>query len=116
MICSPPKASSKSGISWISSPVAMAASAHAQPGAPILDVLPSIWTLFLFLVGAIAMRGAGCVYNDVVDRDLDRRVARTAVRPLASGAVSLKAVRGSPAALKRGNLEIQLRGLCDACT
>jgi 4-hydroxybenzoate polyprenyltransferase len=50
------------------------------------------WDLILlFLVGAIAMRGAGCVYNDIVDRDLDRQIARTAVRPLASGAVSLKA-------------------------
>jgi 4-hydroxybenzoate polyprenyltransferase len=50
------------------------------------------WDLILwFLLGAIAMRGAGCVYNDVVDRDLDRQVARTASRPLASGAVSLKA-------------------------
>jgi 4-hydroxybenzoate polyprenyltransferase len=37
------------------------------------------------------MRGAGCVYNDIVDRDLDAQVARTASRPLASGAVSLKA-------------------------
>ena len=37
------------------------------------------------------MRGAGCVYNDIVDRDLDRQVARTAARPLASGAVSLRA-------------------------
>lgn len=44
-----------------------------------------------FLLGSIAMRGAGCVYNDIVDRDLDRQVARTASRPLASGAVSLKA-------------------------
>lgn len=43
------------------------------------------------LVGAIAMRGAGCVYNDILDRDLDAQVARTAVRPLASGAVSLRA-------------------------
>lgn len=49
------------------------------------------WPLLLwFLIGAIAMRGAGCVYNDIVDRDLDRRVARTASRPLASGAVSLR--------------------------
>ncbi len=40
------------------------------------------------LLGAIAMRGAGCVYNDVVDADLDRQVARTAARPVASGAVS----------------------------
>lgn len=50
------------------------------------------WRLALWmLLGSIAMRGAGCVYNDIVDRDLDRQVARTASRPLASGAVSLKA-------------------------
>ncbi|MGH6616923.1 4-hydroxybenzoate octaprenyltransferase [Sphingomonas sp.] len=50
------------------------------------------WDLILWLLlGAIAMRGAGCVYNDIVDRDLDKQVARTRSRPLASGAVSLKA-------------------------
>jgi 4-hydroxybenzoate polyprenyltransferase len=42
----------------------------------------------LFGVGAVAMRGAGCVVNDLWDRDLDRRVERTRGRPLASGAVS----------------------------
>ena len=42
------------------------------------------------LLGAIAMRGAGCVYNDLVDADLDRQVARTASRPVASGRVSRK--------------------------
>lgn len=48
------------------------------------------WPLILWLLlGSIAMRGAGCVFNDIVDRDLDRQVARTASRPLASGAVSL---------------------------
>ena len=53
------------------------------------------WDLVLWmLAGAIAMRGAGCVYNDIVDRDLDAQVARTASRPLASGAVSLKAAWG----------------------
>lgn len=46
--------------------------------------------LLLLLVGAIAMRGAGCVYNDIIDRDLDARVARTANRPIASGQVSLR--------------------------
>lgn len=52
----------------------------------------SHWHLALWmLLGAIAMRGAGCVYNDIIDRDLDAKVARTATRPLASGAVSLKA-------------------------
>ena len=52
----------------------------------------SRWPLILWiLLGAIAMRGAGCVYNDIVDRDLDRQVARTAARPVASGAVSVKA-------------------------
>jgi len=50
------------------------------------------WDLILFLlIGAIAMRGAGCVYNDIVDADLDRQVARTAARPVASGAVSKRA-------------------------
>jgi 4-hydroxybenzoate polyprenyltransferase len=50
------------------------------------------WDLFLwFLLGAFAMRSAGCAYNDIVDRDLDARVERTRLRPLASGRVSLKA-------------------------
>ena len=42
-----------------------------------------------FALGAFAMRSAGCVYNDVIDRDLDARVERTRLRPLASGRVSL---------------------------
>lgn len=42
------------------------------------------------LLGSIAMRGAGCVYNDIVDANLDRQVARTAARPVASGRVSKK--------------------------
>ncbi len=47
------------------------------------------WELILWLLaGSIAMRSAGCVYNDIVDADLDARVARTAARPVASGAVS----------------------------
>jgi 4-hydroxybenzoate polyprenyltransferase len=51
----------------------------------------SHWPLFLWLLlGAIAMRGAGCVYNDIVDRDLDAQVARTAARPVASGLVSVR--------------------------
>lgn len=44
----------------------------------------------LFGIGAVAMRGAGCTYNDIVDRDLDAKVARTADRPLAAGTVSVK--------------------------
>lgn len=51
----------------------------------------SRWDLFLWLaLGAFAMRSAGCVYNDLVDRDLDRRVERTRLRPLASGRVSVR--------------------------
>ena len=50
------------------------------------------WALLgWLLLGAIAMRGAGCVYNDVVDAELDRQVARTALRPVASGRVSARA-------------------------
>ena len=47
--------------------------------------------LLLFLIGAIVMRGAGCTYNDLVDRDIDAQVARTRTRPLPSGQVSPKA-------------------------
>ena len=48
------------------------------------------WDLFLWLaLGAFAMRSAGCVYNDIVDRDLDIRIERTRLRPLASRRVSL---------------------------
>jgi len=60
-----------------------------------LRFLPGPSPLILWLLlGAIAMRGAGCVYNDIVDRELDRQVARTRSRPLASGAVSLGAAWG----------------------
>ena len=49
------------------------------------------WDLFLwFALGAFAMRSAGCVYNDIVDRDLDGQVERTRLRPLASRRVSLR--------------------------
>ncbi|GFZ83326.1 4-hydroxybenzoate octaprenyltransferase [Elstera cyanobacteriorum] len=43
----------------------------------------------LFALGALAMRGAGCTINDMMDRDFDRQVARTALRPLASGQVTM---------------------------
>lgn len=61
-------------------------------GLGLAGSLPRQWTLGLWmLLGAIVMRGAGCVYNDIIDRDLDAQVARTRNRPIASGAVSLKA-------------------------
>ncbi len=50
---------------------------------------PSLWYLVLFAVGALVMRGAGCTYNDIVDRDYDGSVARTASRPIPSGQVSV---------------------------
>ncbi len=52
--------------------------------------MPDLKLLALFLVGAVVMRGAGCVYNDIVDRDLDARVERTRSRPLPSGQVGLR--------------------------
>jgi 4-hydroxybenzoate polyprenyltransferase len=51
---------------------------------------PSLWRLALFFVGAFAMRGAGCTWNDIVDRDLDKSVERTASRPIPSGQVSVR--------------------------
>jgi 4-hydroxybenzoate polyprenyltransferase len=52
---------------------------------------PSPWHIFLLLVGAIVMRGAGCTWNDLVDRDIDGRVERTRSRPIPSGQVSVMA-------------------------
>lgn len=51
---------------------------------------PQFGLLAWLLLGAVAMRGAGCVYNDIVDARLDASVARTAARPVASGRISKK--------------------------
>ncbi len=48
------------------------------------------WAALLMLVGAVLMRGAGCTFNDIVDRDIDMRVARTRSRPIPSGAVTAR--------------------------
>ena len=52
------------------------------------------WLVLLFGVGSVVMRGAGCVVNDMWDRDMDRRVTRTAGRPLASGALRMRQAVG----------------------
>lgn len=59
------------------------AATHQQ--APLTSTLAM---LSLFGIGAITMRGAGCTINDLWDRDIDDKVERTKVRPLASGAVT----------------------------
>jgi 4-hydroxybenzoate polyprenyltransferase len=53
------------------------------------DHFPSLWHIVLFFIGAFAMRGAGCTWNDLVDRDLDAKVERTRSRPIPSGQVSV---------------------------
>ncbi len=65
---------------WWSSALA-AVAAHAKA--------PSLLHIALFFVGAFAMRGAGCTWNDIADRDLDGAVERTASRPIPSGQVSV---------------------------
>lgn len=50
---------------------------------------PDPWYLMLFALGATVMRGAGCVYNDIVDRDLDAQVERTKTRPIARGDLTI---------------------------
>lgn len=49
---------------------------------------PNPWHLFLFFVGAVAMRGAGSTWNDIIDRDIDAGVARTRNRPIPAGQVT----------------------------
>ncbi len=51
---------------------------------------PHLSTLLLFALGAFVMRAAGCIYNDIIDRDIDAQVARTQSRPLPSGQVSVQ--------------------------
>ncbi|ARN83456.1 4-hydroxybenzoate polyprenyltransferase [Methylocystis bryophila] len=68
---------------WQSS--ALACAAYGLP--------PDVKQLALFFLGAVAMRGAGSTYNDIVDREIDARVERTRNRPLASGRVSLRAAK-----------------------
>jgi 4-hydroxybenzoate polyprenyltransferase len=63
--------------------LALAAARHAK--------WPKPWPVIAFLIGATLMRAAGCAFNDIVDRDIDAKVARTASRPVASGQISVKA-------------------------
>ncbi len=65
------------------------ATPQIAPG--IWPVARVAWHFVLFAVGAAVMRGAGCTYNDIVDRDIDAKVARTAGRPIPSGQVSVAA-------------------------
>jgi 4-hydroxybenzoate polyprenyltransferase len=70
---------------------------------------PSVWYLALFFAGAFLMRGAGCTYNDIVDRDYDASVARTAARPIPSGQVSVAEARMFLAVLCLAGLVILLQ-------
>lgn len=54
-----------------------------------VNAFPSLWHIVLFFIGAFAMRGAGCTWNDLVDRDLDGRVERTRSRPIPSRQVTV---------------------------
>jgi len=52
--------------------------------------LYEVWLFLAFALGACLMRAAGCAFNDIVDRDIDAKVARTALRPIPSGRISVK--------------------------
>jgi len=67
---------------WWSAGLAAVAAGHPYPNP---------WHVLLFFIGAFVMRGAGCTWNDIIDRDLDSQVARTRSRPIPSGQVSVKA-------------------------
>ena len=67
------------------------------------------WLLLLFAVGSVVMRGAGCIVNDMWDRELDRKVARTAARPLASGALGMRHAAGLLALMLAAGLAVLLQ-------
>ncbi len=70
---------------------------------------PDPWHVLLFLIGAIVMRGAGCTWNDLVDRDIDARVERTRSRPIPSGQVSVPAALAFLVALALIGLAVLLQ-------
>lgn len=78
----------------------------AAAGSARLDLL---WFAALMGVGALIMRGAGCAYNDIVDRDIDGKVERTALRPIPSGQISLRQAWGFLIALCAAGLLILLQ-------
>lgn len=67
------------------------------------------WLIALFLVGSLVMRSAGCIVNDMWDREMDRKVTRTAGRPLASGALRMRHAFAFLAVLLAGGLLILLQ-------
>lgn len=73
------------------------------------DPRRGLWLIALFAAGSVLMRAAGCIINDMWDRDLDRRVARTAARPLASGALGMRAASGFLAVLLTLSLVILMQ-------
>ena len=103
-------------------PYAVLARLDRPIGAWLL-FLPGLWSILLarpapaegarlallFAVGAVVMRGAGCVVNDMWDRDLDRQVTRTAKRPLASGALRMREAAAFLALLLLAGLLILLQ-------
>jgi 4-hydroxybenzoate polyprenyltransferase len=60
----------------------------AMAGPP--GIGPELTLMLIFAIGSVVMRGAGCTYNDIVDREFDAKVARTAPRPIPSGQVSVR--------------------------
>lgn len=95
--------------SWVNTRLPPSAQPYARlmrldrPIGTWLLLWPCLWALVLadagwaawhfyvlFAIGAVVMRGAGCTYNDIIDREIDARVERTSVRPIPSGEVSVK--------------------------
>jgi len=70
---------------------------------------PNLWFIALFVIGSVVMRGAGCTYNDIIDRDFDAQVERTRNRPLPSGRVTLAEAQGFMAALLAVGLVVLLQ-------
>ncbi len=73
---------------WVPQETSNSTTALEATAPTLLEVLPDPKLLGLFTVGAFVMRGAGCTINDMWDKDIDSKVARTKTRPLAAGLVS----------------------------
>ncbi|OLP58706.1 4-hydroxybenzoate polyprenyltransferase [Xaviernesmea oryzae] len=70
-----------------------ALAANVAAGAGVAEPGRFAWHLLLFFIGSVAMRGAGCTYNDLVDHEIDASVARTRSRPLPSGRITRRSAK-----------------------
>lgn len=106
----PPRAQAYARLARLDRPASALLFWPCAAGVALAGGLAADWPLILwFMAGAFIMRSAGCVWNDIIDRDVDARVERTRARPVASGAISVRAALVFAVMLSLGGLVVVLQ-------